>query len=92
MSDPLPPPLTLDPSEPPGVLQYSAYVFDFHTCICGPLIFYSDFSEYISGAKLRRIGLRQYPSAAVSDPPRSPLTPPSRAFCASYSCAWPYPR
>jgi len=46
----------------PSPLEYFAYVFNFQTVICGPLIFYSDFREFINGTKLKKAGLTEYPS------------------------------
>ena len=52
-------------AEVPSLLEYSAYVFNFQTVICGPLVFYADFVEFVDGGKLRKAGLSQYPSAMV---------------------------
>lgn len=49
----------------PSFLEYCAYVFDFQTIICGPLAFYVDFEDYLNGTKLKKIGLKDYPSVAV---------------------------
>lgn len=47
----------------PSVLEYAAYVFNFQTVICGPLAFYGDFIAFIDGTKIKRAGLKRYPSA-----------------------------
>lgn len=50
----------------PSVLEYAAYVFNFQTCVCGPLAFYSDFIAFVDGTKLKKAGLKQYPSSLKS--------------------------
>ena len=52
-------------SQVPSVLEYAAYIFNFQTVICGPLVFYADFMDFVDGTKLRKAGLNQYPSAVV---------------------------
>ena len=49
----------------PSPLEYFAYVFNFQTIICGPLVFYSDFQHFLTGTKLKRAGLTEYPSATT---------------------------
>lgn len=47
----------------PSVLEYTAFVFNFQTVVSGPLSFYSDFISFVDGTKLKKAGLKQYPSA-----------------------------
>lgn len=46
----------------PTFFEYFAFVFNFQTVICGPLVFYEDFISFIDGEKLRNDKLDHYPS------------------------------
>lgn len=49
----------------PSFLQYCSYVFDFQTILCGPLIFYNDYHDYLNGNIIKKFGLRHFPPVAV---------------------------
>lgn len=49
----------------PSPLEYAAYILNFQTVICGPLVYYADWVEFVDGSKLRKAGLKRYPSAKV---------------------------
>ena len=49
----------------PTMLEYAAYIFNFQTVICGPLVCYIDWTEFVNGEKLRKAGLKQYPSSKL---------------------------
>lgn len=49
----------------PSLLQYCSYVFDFQTILCGPMIFYNDYHDYLDGNTIKKYGLHHFPPVAV---------------------------
>lgn len=41
--------LFLSYSKIPSVLEYFAYIFQFHVLMAGPVVFYKDYIEFIHG-------------------------------------------
>lgn len=39
---------------PPTPLEYFSYVFSFQTLMCGPLVYYTDFIEFVDGSNFKR--------------------------------------
>ncbi|KAH9526004.1 Lysophospholipid acyltransferase 1 [Dermatophagoides farinae] len=48
----------------PSLLQYCSYVFDFQTILCGPMIFYNDYHDYLDGNTIKKYGLHHFPPVA----------------------------
>ncbi|XP_054158922.1 lysophospholipid acyltransferase 6-like [Oppia nitens] len=44
----------------PTFLEYYSYVFQFHTLMCGPLVFYNDYIDFITGQNYERHRHRQH--------------------------------
>lgn len=40
----------------PSILEYYSYVLDFHVILSGPVIFYTDYIEFIEGVNFRKYG------------------------------------
>ncbi|KAH9419324.1 Lysophospholipid acyltransferase 1 [Dermatophagoides pteronyssinus] len=48
----------------PSFLQYCSYVFDFQTILCGPMIFYNDYHDYLDGNTIKKYDLHYFPPFA----------------------------
>lgn len=38
--------------ELPSFLEFTSYIFSFHSILCGPFVFYSEYKNFITGKDL----------------------------------------
>ncbi|XP_054930031.1 lysophospholipid acyltransferase 6 [Dermacentor andersoni] len=60
-------------SRMPSPLEFYSYVLHYHTLMCGPLVFFNDYMDFIKGKQFLRhsvrTGLRGHPTAVVEPSP-----------------------